>query len=512
MSGIYHRSMKTISKTAAIAVVALGAAVTAGPAATAQARATPITVTVHADRALARVPDAPIGTNDWDSDPNMTNPGTGALLNAAGLRVRELNTGPYDDVYRWQTNTDDANPVTAKVGPDSPAPWQTWVRQTRQMHAQAMIHVNYGSTATDGPAGTDIGPQEAAAWVRQANIVDHDGIKYWTIGEEVWGNGFYTAFPAFEPDNHADKSPTAYGKNAVLFAKAMKAVDPSIKVGVEISPYPPRAGQPDWNGPLLKAAGSAVDFVDVHWYNPPTNGTSDASLFSVPGRIPAEMASIKADIAQNAGPDAGHIQVIVGETNSAGFDPGVQSVTAPDALYAADDVTTWLEQGASQVDWFNTHLSAVQDAAGSPDDPNGSGYGDWGLLSSGVDSCATNVQGVKLCEPPVNTPFPAYYALSLTSRLASPGATLVQTSVSGSTAIVTHAAVQRDGDLVLLIENEDPAATHTVQVNYAGYRPLPLAISYRYGSGGTGITTSIGPSGSAKLPAYSLTELVLSRI
>ncbi|WP_370350411.1 hypothetical protein [Catenulispora sp. EB89] len=521
--------MKTVSKTAAFAALALGATVATGPAATATTTttststttantgATPITVTVHADQALARVPAAPIGTNDWDSDPNITNPGTSALLDAAGLRVRELNTGPFDDVYRWRTNTDDANAATANLGPDAPLPWQTWVHQTEQTHAQAMIHVNYGSTATDGPGGTDIGPQEAAAWVRQANIVDHDGIKYWTIGEEVWGNGFYTSFPAFEPDNHADKSPTAYGRNAVLFAKAMKAVDPSIEVGVEISPFAPAAGQPDWNGPLLKAAGSAIDFVDVHSYRPPFADTSDASLFTVPARIPAQMASIKADIAQNAGPHADHIQVIVGETNTAGFDPGVQSVTAPDALYAADDVATWLEQGASQVDWFNTHIGAVQDAAGSPDDPDGHGYGDWGLLSSGVNSCVTNVQGAKVCEPPVNTPFPAYYALSLTSRLAGPGATLVRTSVSGtgstgSTPIVTHAAVQRNGDLVVLIENEDPAATHTVQLDYAGYRPLPLAISYRYAPGSTAIATSIGSAGRAQLPAYSLTELVLSRI
>ncbi|MEY9854694.1 hypothetical protein ABH935_000291 [Catenulispora sp. GAS73] len=512
--------MKTVSKTAAIAAAALAATLAAGPAATATATAdtgaTPITVTVHADRALARVPDAPIGSNDWDSDPNITNPGTGPLLNAAGLRVRELNTGPFDDVYRWRTNTDDANPLTAALGPDNPVPWQTWARETEQTHAQAMIHVNYGSTATDGPGGTDIGPQEAAAWVRQANVVDHDGIKYWTIGEEVWGNGFYTSFPAFEPDNHADKSPTAYGQNAVLFAKAMKAVDPSIKVGVEISPFAPTAGQPDWNGPLLKAAGSAIDFVDVHWYRRPFADTSDASLFKVPAQIPTEMASIKAGIAQNAGAHADHIQVIVGETNTAGFDPGIQSVTAPDALYAADDVATWLEQGASQVDWFNTHIGAVQDSAGSPDDPDGHGYGDWGLLSSGVNSCVTNAQDAKVCEPPVNTPFPAYYALSLTSRLASPGAALVQTSVSGTgntgnAPIVTHAAVQHNGNLVVLIENEDPAATHTVQLNYPGYRPLPLAITYRYAPGSTGIATSLGLSGSAQLPPYSLTELVLSR-
>ena len=503
--------MKTISKTAAIAAVALGASLAGGPAAGADAKPAPITVTVHADRALATVPGAPVGSNDWDSDPNLTNPGTTPLLAAAGLRVRELNTGPYDDVYRWRTNTDDANPLTDRLGPDVPQPWQTWVHQAQKMNAQAMVHVDYGSTATDGPGGTDIGPQEAAAWVRQANIVDHDGIKYWDIGEEVWGDGFYSEFPAFEPDNHADKSPTAYGQNAVLFAKAMKAVDPSIKVGVEISPISPASGLPDWNGPLIKAAGSAIDFVDLHWYSAPYGGTNDATLFAVPRQIPAEMASIQSDIAQVSDANAKHIQVIVGETNSSGTDPGVQSVTAPDALYAADDVSTWLEQGASQVDWFNTHIGAVDDSAGSPDDPNGTGYGDWGLLSSGVNSCVTTTQGANICEPPVNTPFPAYYALSLTTRLASPGATLVRTSVSGSPAIVTHAAVQRNGNLVLLLENEDPTAAHTVHLDYDGYRPLPLAVSCRYGANSKGLTYSISSSGNAQLPPFSLTELVLSR-
>ena len=292
----------------------------------------------------------------------------------------------------------------------------------------------------------------------------------------------------------------------------MKAVDPTIKVGVELSPLSPGDGLPDWNGPLLKAAGSAIDFVDLHWYSPPFSAMTDASLFALPHQIPAEMASINADLAQQTGPNAKHIQVIVGETNSSGTDPGVQSVTAPDALYAADNVATWLEQGASQVDWFNTHIGAVPDSPNSPDDPNGTGYGDWGLLSSGVTSCAPNTQGTNVCEPPLNTPFPAYYALSLTTRLAAPGAKLVQTSVSGSAAIVTHAAIQRNGTLVLLIENEDPTTTHTVNLNYAGYRPLPAAITTHYNSGSTGLTYSIGSSSNTQLPPYSLTELVLSRI
>lgn len=56
--------MKTISKTAAIAAVALGASLAAGPAAGADAKPAPITVTVHAGRALATAPGALVGSND----------------------------------------------------------------------------------------------------------------------------------------------------------------------------------------------------------------------------------------------------------------------------------------------------------------------------------------------------------------------------------------------------------------------------------------------------------------
>ena len=76
--------------------------------------------------------------------------------------------------------------------------------------AEALICVNYGT-------GT---PEEAAAWVRYANVEKKYGIRRWHVGNEVDGN--------WEEGGPAD--PAQYAARFAEFARAMKAVDPTIEV------------------------------------------------------------------------------------------------------------------------------------------------------------------------------------------------------------------------------------------------------------------------------------------
>lgn len=75
---------------------------------------------------------------------------------------------------------------------------------------QAVICVNYAT-------GT---PREAAEWVRYANITRGYGIEYWQVGNEM--NGAW--------EECGPVSARMYAEKYVAFARAMKAVDPSIKV------------------------------------------------------------------------------------------------------------------------------------------------------------------------------------------------------------------------------------------------------------------------------------------
>jgi hypothetical protein len=80
-----------------------------------------------------------------------------------------------------------------------------------QAGAEAQLNVAYNPAA-----GLD--QRVAAAWVRYANVTKRYGITYWEVGNEMW--------------NGKGLSAAQVGAIASAYAAAMKAVDPTIKVGV----------------------------------------------------------------------------------------------------------------------------------------------------------------------------------------------------------------------------------------------------------------------------------------
>jgi len=96
----------------------------------------------------------------------------------------------------WQTNT-----VSGRGNITPGTDFDSFMNTTGTVGAQALLIANYGS-------GT---PDEAAGWVRYANLTKGYGVKYWEIGNEVYGNGYYGA--DWELDNHSAKGPAAYATN-----------------------------------------------------------------------------------------------------------------------------------------------------------------------------------------------------------------------------------------------------------------------------------------------------------
>ena len=173
---------------------------TATAAAAAAADPAPTTVTVNARAGLATVPDTALGVNDaiWDAELGTT--AVSDLLKAAGARMLRFPGGSYADIYHWRDHTAPGG----YVAPDTS--FDHFMAGVRRAGAQPMVIANYGT-------GT---AQEAADWVRYANVTKDYGVTYWTIGNENYGNGHYGS--AWEADNHADKSPRAYAEGVVSTA------------------------------------------------------------------------------------------------------------------------------------------------------------------------------------------------------------------------------------------------------------------------------------------------------
>lgn len=461
-------------RTAVTGVVAVTLLAAAGATA---AATPPPTVTVLADQPVAQVHADSVGVNTPIFNGHLIDRGVPGLIRRAGLGELEFNGGGDIDLYHWRDGSMSPDPEKSQHQNDySSIPprfgFDQFERVARQSGATTMVHVNYGT-------GT---AQEAAAWVRHANVVDHDGVRDWAIGEEVYLNGGL-GDPSLnvEPDAHQDKSAAEYGRNVAAYAKAMKAVDPHIRIGLELAPPAPGSPFETWDKQALAAAGNAVDWVDVHWY--PFGPQTDfyAAIRDIPSLITATRTLV--------GPN---VRIVVGETNSA-IETGTQQTSTDNAIYLADDELTLLENGVGTVDWWALHNGSADNNA------------DLGLLSSG--ETLSPGQG----PAPTDVPFAPYRGQVLTSALAQPGSRLVATE-GATTPVVVHAARERNGDLVVLMLNEDKEAAHAITLRVAGYHPAASAQQRFLGGNGTKIVTGrVAATGTRPLPANSLTEITMTR-
>ena len=447
-------------------------------------------VVVNADKPLRKIQPTATGINTACWNEFMTDAPVPSLYKQAGITAIRFPGGSTSDVYHWQTNTSTSN-SGQYVNPNNT--FDAFMGVVKASNAHAVITVNYGSN----PDGTDgAAPSEAAAWVDYANNTKKYGVKYWEIGNEVYGNKEYNL--NYETDDHADQSPAAYGKNVVLFSQAMKAKDPTIKVGaVLITPGGYPDGQsPDWNTNVLANCGGAIDFVIIHPYAQEPGSESDSGLLATPKTYPGVVAKLRALITQYCGSRASKVEICLTEFNSVTYNPGKQTVSLVNALFLADGISTWLKYGVTGVDWWASHNGPLTGDNNSSSLYGTATFGDYGILSTGDNP-----------EPAAETPFPAYYGFQMLSRLGRPGDTYVP-STSSQSLLATHAVLQKNGHLALLLINKDPSNSYAAHVKINGFTPAKGAYDYFYGENSATLSSGAATAGvtfTRTLPPYSMT-------
>jgi len=367
-------------------------------------------VQVNLQQELAVVPPAAYGVHTSVYDNNFTPPDLPDKLKAAGVTALRYPGGSYSDAYHWKTHSATAG-TSLYINPNDTFD-SFMTRDVLPAGAQAIITVNYGSNAA-GTGGGD--PAEAADWVRYANKEKGWNIRYWEIGNEISGNGYFG--PGWEEDLHAPNdnnrkgqaalSQAAYGRNALDFIRAMKGVDPAIKIGVGVDM--PDSNPGSGNEALLKVVKEKIDFVAVHWY-PKTSATD----LTVTEDIKPQVAALRDEIARFAGAGQKNIPIAVTEPNGGGSGAGR-------AIFATDTYLTWFEAGAITVEWLELHAGFLSDVK----------------------------------EVPSDTPAEAYYGMQMASTAARPGDVLVAAE-STSPMLSVHAVKRRGGGVALVLINKHP--------------------------------------------------------
>jgi len=481
-----------------LAAIAAGAALALTLATAAAATASPADVRVD-PRPVSVVGRGAVGIDAQFWNGTTVNSYMPGLVRAAGLQLLDWDAGMPLDMYDWQTNTLRPDPEPeVRFYPYSLLQPRFNFDQFAQLAQQGgvpdmMVHVNYGT-------GT---PEEAAAWVRYANVQHGYGVKYWEIGESMHFNGWSPTQENIEPDGHADKSPEAYASNVLEFIRAMKAVDPTIHVGVGLSSRNWDPELMDWNTRVLRIVGTKIDFVDLFVFGSGWPQLTDEQLLARPRGNAALIGEFRDLVDQYQGENH-HVDIVIGEATSVANATG-QQVSTVSALFLADHYMTLLKGGADQVHWYNL--------AGQIQGNLAQGYGDMGVISSGF--CANDslfAEPSDYCQPPAGTPFPAYYGLKLLQRLTRPGAVLLDGS-STDDKVVVHASRRPDGRLAVLLINEDPSAARSVRLDVPGSGRRYASIS-RYGTTSSDVErtrTRLDLSQPLELAPYSLTAVVLGR-
>lgn len=318
------------------------------------------TVNVDAGKSIRQIPSTLYGDNLewvwdggglWDVSKAALNSSLLRLTQAAGTTLHRFPGGMFADYYAWQNGVGPlgSRPATNATpqGPFSVHRFGTdeALSFAGQTNGQLLITVNVvTATAAD-----------AAAWVRYVNGASRR-VLYWEIGNEAYVPG------------PASLSPETYAARFLQFARAMRAVDPGIKIGAiadeNFSLVAPRQ-YPDWTERVVALAGNQIDFIALHCaYAPALNqdlGWNSRTVYSAMLAAPSMIARHLADLSRRL--DAltpsrtTPIQIAITEWGPYfQTDPSGRYVdhlkTLSSALFAASTIKTFVESPRTEIGNF----------------------------------------------------------------------------------------------------------------------------------------------------------------
>jgi hypothetical protein len=354
------------------------------------------------------VADAVFGINTavWDKD---------LLLPETEKLVKRINHGIVR--YPGGLRADDDHWEEILANKDWMVDTDEFLDWCQKTGTSPMFTVNFGS-------GT---AEEAARWVEYVNIKKKANVRYWEIGNEIYGNwhNYYDKYGKYGGD--------VYGKRAREFIVAMKKVDPTIKVAVV------GVLEGEWNEKALKHTADIADALVVHHYPQHYGEENDFAILSAPQSLEGIFSRLHASMKKISNKE---LEIWLTEWNSVDFNPGPQTLSLINGLFVADYLGMLAKLGAGSAQYWVIHNEMT---------PEG---GDYGYLSRNHD----DVLGA-------NLPRPSYFAF----QMASDGLRgKIAESKSGDDDLTTYLA-QNGSKKTLLVVNKNPATTFKASLKIPGF-------------------------------------------
>jgi hypothetical protein len=462
-------------------------------------------VGVNATQALRKADARWFGLNTaiWDGYFDTASTSTG--LNELGTQILRFPGGSLSDFYHW-------NPGVRSDGYQyDPTKFANFVHIATNAGAQAIITVNYGTGTSN----------EAAAWV--SNVKNNNyGFKYWEIGNECYGT--------WEVDSNTyPHDPYTYAVRAAQYIAQMKAVDPTIKIGVPVvtgedsndngySSHPAfnartSTSHNGWTPVVLttlKSLGVTPDFL-VHHVYPESGSDNDTALLLASGNWAGDAPNLRQQINDYVGTAGTNIELLCTENNADSGTQGRQSTSIVNGLYLADSLAQLMKTEINAFIWWD--LRNGQDNQGAGGDFNSSlygwrTYGDLGIIGN------------------ANTRYPTFFTFKLMQYFVRPDGSVLN-ATSDYSLLSTYAARKADGALALLVVNKNGLTNLNAQITLTNFSPWSTATARSFGiaqdeatrtnsiiPGAQDIATNAfavaGTNFTATFPPYSLTLLTFA--
>jgi hypothetical protein len=326
-------------------------------------------------------------------------------IKASGVTVLKYPGGNDADQYVWNSASNNATEMNT----------DEYIALCREVGAEPFITVNFNEPSS-----------LAAAWVRYCNKLKGYDVKLWEVGDEQWGTW---------ARGHAP--PEEYAKKYIEFVKAMREVDPSIKVATNV----PLGRHPeDWTERVLKAAVGYVDMLTFTYFPQQWGKENDDTLLASVAEFRDLVAQLDRDVERALGSEKAHsiLYVNVGY-NSVNHSPGPQTLQIVNALWAADMLGTMAEAGIDIACYWAIHNFYPPRR------------GDYGYLSSDGN----------------NAPRYNYYVFPMFVR--GFGSELLAAR-SGDPSVSVYAS-RAGKELSIAFINKDKKRTRSVEIDLAGFAP-----------------------------------------
>jgi hypothetical protein len=392
----------------------------------------------------AAITDQLLGMNmaDW-YDP--TDPAIVPAFKAAGIKAIRWPGGSWSDIYHWKDNSKcDGTPPTLTPGgwAHPNGVYQNIINDVEIPGGfDVGLTANYGTDSTCTKGGD---PTEAADWLTYAEA--HGGkVSHMTVGNENYGS--------WETDLHAKKNDATTYATAVAtgYYPDLKAVDKNVPVGVVVNP----GNVPDWDTIVL--AGAKYDFVEFHFYPQAPGQESDTYITKTAAQdLTKQIQTLKAELKTAGKPDT---PIYVGEIGSVYSNPGKQSWSITQGLYAGQVLGEMMNEGISRLTWWIGFGNCNGQGGNLSSSLYGwQNFGAYNVFSDGSNDSTCPNAG------PDGTMSPTARAFQLFSNVAVDGESAMPVTVGGNTADVRAYAATHSGGTALVLFNLNQTTSQPVQL------------------------------------------------